>query len=43
VLTVAVLGHTEVCRDGERLSLPSGKTTEVLIRLALDFLPGQSC
>ena len=33
---MAVLGPTEVCRDGQRLSLPSGKTTEVLVRLALE-------
>jgi DNA-binding SARP family transcriptional activator len=30
-----VLGHVEVRRDGVRLPLPSGKSTEVLIRLAL--------
>ncbi len=36
VLTVAVLGPVEVRRDGRRLALPSGKTTEVLVRLALD-------
>jgi predicted ATPase/DNA-binding SARP family transcriptional activator len=36
VLTVAVLGLVEVRKDDERLSVPAGKTTEVLIRLALD-------
>src|SRR6478752_669454 len=36
MLTVAVLGPVEVRRDGETITLPSGKTTEVLVRLALD-------
>jgi len=36
VFTLAVLGPLEVRHDGEQLSLPSGKTTEVLARLALD-------
>ena len=36
MLTVAVLGPVEVHRDGVRLPVPSGKTTEVLVRLALD-------
>ena len=36
MLTVAVLGPVELHRDGERLAVPAGKTTEVLIRLALD-------
>jgi len=36
MLTVAVLGQVEIHRDGVRLPLPSGKTTEVLVRLALD-------
>ncbi|WP_432833130.1 BTAD domain-containing putative transcriptional regulator [Dactylosporangium sp. CA-092794] len=36
MLTVAVLGPVEVRRDGVLLALPSGKTTEVLVRLALD-------
>ena len=36
MFTVAVLGPTEVHRDGVRLPVPSGKTTEVLVRLALD-------
>ncbi|HTJ34092.1 MAG TPA: winged helix-turn-helix domain-containing protein [Dactylosporangium sp.] len=36
MLTVAVLGPVEVRRDDVRLAVPSGKTTEVLVRLALD-------
>jgi DNA-binding SARP family transcriptional activator len=36
VLTVAVLGEVEVRRDGELLPVPAGKTTELLVRLALD-------
>jgi DNA-binding SARP family transcriptional activator len=36
VLTVAVLGPVEVRRDRQRISAPSGKTTEVLVRLALE-------
>ncbi len=36
MLTVAVLGPVELRRDGAHLPLPGGKTTEVLIRLALD-------
>ena len=36
MLTVAVLGEVEVHRDGVRLDLPTGKTTELLARLALD-------
>src|SRR4051794_28193371 len=36
MLTVAVLGPVEVRVDGELLAVPSGKTTEVLIRLALE-------
>lgn len=36
MLTLAVLGPLEVRRDGVVLTLPSGKTTEVLVRLALD-------
>ena len=36
MLTVAVLGPVEVRRDGVPLAVPAGKTTEVLIRLALD-------
>jgi predicted ATPase/DNA-binding SARP family transcriptional activator len=35
MLTVAVLGPVEVRRDGELIAVPTGKTTEVLIRLAL--------
>src|SRR6188768_1664715 len=36
VLTVAVLGAVKARRDGDRLSVPAGKTTELLVRLALD-------
>jgi predicted ATPase/DNA-binding SARP family transcriptional activator len=36
VLTVAVLGAVEAYRDGVRLDLPAGKTTELLARLALE-------
>jgi DNA-binding SARP family transcriptional activator len=40
MLTVGVLGPLEVRRDGRPLPVPSGKTTELLVRLALDA--GQS-
>jgi predicted ATPase/DNA-binding SARP family transcriptional activator len=36
VLTVAVLGPVEVRRDGVLVELPAGKTTELLVRLAMD-------
>ncbi|MGV8848314.1 MAG: BTAD domain-containing putative transcriptional regulator [Propionibacteriaceae bacterium] len=36
MLTIGVLGAVEAVRDGEPLTLPSGKTTELLARLALD-------
>jgi predicted ATPase/DNA-binding SARP family transcriptional activator len=36
MLTVAVLGPVELSRDDVRVGLPKGKTTEVLVRLALD-------
>jgi predicted ATPase/DNA-binding SARP family transcriptional activator len=36
VLTVAVLGRVEVRRDGVCAAVPSGLTTELLVRLALD-------
>lgn len=36
MLTVAVLGRVEVCRDGVSAAVPSGLTTVLLIRLALD-------
>ena len=36
MLTVAVLGPVEVRRDGEPVPVPGGKTTEVLVRLALE-------
>ncbi|MGV1007169.1 MAG: AfsR/SARP family transcriptional regulator [Dermatophilaceae bacterium] len=35
VLTVKVLGPVQVHRDGVLLTVPSGKTTELLVRLAL--------
>ena len=35
-MTVGVLGEVEVHRDGMRLDLPAGKTTELLARLPLD-------
>src|SRR4051794_15941271 len=36
LLTVDLLGAVEVRRDGVLVSLPAGKTTELLVRLALD-------
>jgi predicted ATPase/DNA-binding SARP family transcriptional activator len=36
VLSISVLGPIEVSRDGAPLAVPSGKTTQLLIRLALD-------
>ncbi|WP_448640870.1 AfsR/SARP family transcriptional regulator [Geodermatophilus sp. URMC 63] len=36
MLTVAVLGRVEVRRDGVPAPVPSGLTTELLVRLALD-------
>jgi len=36
VLAISVLGPVEVRSDGRSLVVPAGKTTEVLIRLALD-------
>lgn len=36
MLTIRVLGPIEVRRDSELLSVPSGRTTQVLVRLALD-------
>jgi predicted ATPase/DNA-binding SARP family transcriptional activator len=36
MLTVAVLGPVDMRRDGARLVVPAGKTTEVLVRLALE-------
>src|SRR3954447_25077390 len=36
MLTVAVLGRVEVRRDGGPAAVPSGLTTELLVRLALD-------
>ncbi len=36
VLTVAVLGPLEVSRDGRRVPVPSGKASELVVRLALE-------
>ena len=36
MLTISVLGPTELRRDGVRIPLASGKATELLVRLALD-------
>jgi predicted ATPase/DNA-binding SARP family transcriptional activator len=36
MLTVALLGPVELRRDGQRVALPGGKTTELLVRLALE-------
>jgi predicted ATPase/DNA-binding SARP family transcriptional activator len=36
VLTVAVLGALEVTRDGQRVPVPAGKTSELVVRLALE-------
>src|SRR5262245_34850627 len=36
MLTVGLLGPVELRRDGERVALPGGKTTELLVRLALE-------
>ena len=36
VITVEVLDNVELHRDGERISVRAGKTTEVLVRLALE-------
>src|SRR3954452_21213196 len=35
MLSVAVLGALEVTRDGRRLPIPAGKTSELVVRLAL--------
>lgn len=36
VLTISVLGPVEVRLDGRTVNVPAGKTSEVLVRLALD-------
>ena len=33
---ISVLGPVEVRRDGQLLSVPGGKTSELLVRLALE-------
>ena len=35
-LSISVLGPLEVTRDGAPLAVPSGKSTQLLIRLALE-------
>ncbi|CUR57922.1 putative Transcriptional activator domain [metagenome] len=39
MLTVAVLGPLEVFRDGQHLAVPAGKSSELMVRLALE--PGE--
>ena len=39
MLTVAVLGALEVTRDGRPVAVPAGKTSELVVRLALE--PGE--
>jgi len=36
MLQISVLGAIEVWRDGEPVRVPGGKTSELLVRLALD-------
>ncbi|MFN8112782.1 MAG: BTAD domain-containing putative transcriptional regulator [Solirubrobacterales bacterium] len=36
MLRISVLGPVEVSRDGEPLAIPGGKTTELLVRLAVE-------
>src|SRR4249919_349313 len=36
MLTVGLLGPVELRRDGEKIALPGGKTTELLVRLAME-------
>src|SRR3954465_2095895 len=36
MLTIELLGEVEAHRDGALLAVPSGKTTELLVRLALE-------
>ena len=36
MLSISVLGPVEVRRDGQLVSVPAGKTSELLVRLALD-------
>ena len=36
VLTVAVLGPLEVARDGRRVAVPTGKASELVVRLAVE-------
>ena len=36
MLQISLLGPLEVWRDGELIPVPGGKTSELLVRLALD-------
>ncbi|MEO7397961.1 MAG: BTAD domain-containing putative transcriptional regulator, partial [Ilumatobacteraceae bacterium] len=36
MISIAVLGPVEVRRDGQLIAVPAGKTSELLVRLALD-------
>src|SRR3954463_3327380 len=36
MLSIAVLGPVEARRDGQLVSVPAGKTSQLLVRLALD-------
>ncbi len=36
MLDIAVLGPLEVTRDGERVPVPRGRTSQLLVRLALE-------
>ena len=36
MLSISVLGPVEISRNGESVSVPGGKTSELLVRLALD-------
>ena len=36
MLTVGLLGPVVLGRDGERVAVPGGKTTELLVRLAIE-------
>ena len=38
MLAISVLGSVELHGDGRLLALPAGKTTEILVRLALDAM-----
>ena len=45
MISIALLGPVEVRRDGELISVPAGKPTELLVRLALsagEMVPKES-